>query len=1483
MSTPDADLAQTLLNADSVPAALDLAVELREQLDDEVIAYLASRAAKDGAAQACELLIGVARIAGRPDAAVNGLLYLLPSLATDEADEALNGGLLDARRLLAQGDANAPALFCYLTTILAHVERAAGRPEDAVRRLARLRTEAKREGWLAAAVAAATDIGAFALSDARAELAESYALEASWECEGIEPEQIEQLVAVINEIAMHRYYADQAYDSVAQLAEASIRLAPGEPDGEPPGQEIGQLLFILSALRLEHFEDALPGAELMLAREPERVGMLLNRIVALQGLDRHEEADQALEHLRALAPERIEVHALLARSFERREAWDDAAAECVAAVRAYLTGDSRHGPNGLIDQGAAVVRIRRAQGALRLALGDLAPILDSRDVVARHVGLRLRAQVEGELGEAERAVEDLTLSLELLDSPEARLERVELLAELGRGDETEEDFAVLVESDAGVQRIAELLTSLLTEDPSWQAGRRLRGRLRSRSLQFVDAEEDLSVALEIEPGDQRARLWRGINRLTSLPEAADFEEWNQALGARLLPALEDLGRVALEGEEDTKAEALAAYRWLVDRLRGTSPPLDGLLHAMADEPTGMHSVIEGLQAVTVTLGRAKTLDFARRYAEALPLYLQARDETDAVGLPLEVARLDMRIADILLLLREPQQALDRLDQGDELVSLASLPLTANLQQVSRKRRDEAARVGDHAVTFELEFMIISINATRPYIMLGKLLRAEAFGLLGDSVSALEALGDVDALIDMLREAPEGMDVIAAVLRAAKVLREADELDGAATVLATAETFAKTDFDRARIHMAHGNLLLYRHEIDAASSAYDAAEANAHDLHVDFSVALATNRGSIELLRSKPQKTLDHLDSVQLELAARPVFERMRSAYIRAQALRMLDRGEEALATIEETAPLAQTWRADVRAPDLRVFGQDLPTQLGRLHAGLAVDADDAAAAQAALRRTKAQVLSEQISSMPATNSATIADLREIEARIDQERSALVALLESSGPTGNDGIDWELVDRIDGRGLLTGFPDHPALDRAVTLERLQNAERRIGTIRARIDALPETPPSIPTRTEADDRLDAVIVEYFVEPERVTVLVQHPGATPQMSTCMINSEHLAGLAERILQADPEPWLRLAGPWHDDALAALVAPLLSATRPGEHIVVIPDETLHHLPLHAVTVDGVTLGERNPISYAPSLAVLELCRRNHRRSLVSAVVVADSRQDLAHARLEGKAVAARFGATEMSGSEATKDAVLVALAARPDVVHLACHGVVVTDDPASCGIQLAGGGERDNAVIDRAADLTAAEIGRLSLAPQLVTLSACSSGVSTLRPGDEPFGLTRAWLIAGANAIVSTLWPVDDVSTWLLVDRLYTLLGPGAGSSLHTKAQALKEAQKHVRELTSAELVEICEAALAQSPATAVRERTMLSLTKARALRSVHRDADAELLLDRQATFVRALTRRGDADDIERERESPQSYDERPFAHPFFWAGIVLHGDWR
>ena len=93
----------------------------------------------------------------------------------------------------------------------------------------------------------------------------------------------------------------------------------------------------------------------------------------------------------------------------------------------------------------------------------------------------------------------------------------------------------------------------------------------------------------------------------------------------------------------------------------------------------------------------------------------------------------------------------------------------------------------------------------------------------------------------------------------------------------------------------------------------------------------------------------------------------------------------------------------------------------------------------------------------------------------------------------------------------------------------------------------------------------------------------------------------------------------------------------------------------------------------------------------------------------------------------------------------------------------------------------MTAAEVlERLHLRCDLVTLSACESGLSRVRRGDELDGLMRAFLFAGASALVSTLWRVDERSTLILMERFYREILAGVGF-----AQALRQAQLYLRSL--------------------------------------------------------------------------------------------------
>lgn len=161
------------------------------------------------------------------------------------------------------------------------------------------------------------------------------------------------------------------------------------------------------------------------------------------------------------------------------------------------------------------------------------------------------------------------------------------------------------------------------------------------------------------------------------------------------------------------------------------------------------------------------------------------------------------------------------------------------------------------------------------------------------------------------------------------------------------------------------------------------------------------------------------------------------------------------------------------------------------------------------------------------------------------------------------------------------------------------------------------------------------------------------------------------------------------------------------------------------------------------------------------------------------------------LSGPQATKAAVAQAIA--PRILHIATHGFFLEDavespaqnSPTSTrqasvsaasenpllrsGLALAGANLRAQGKDDGI--LTALEATGLNLwGTKLVVLSACDTGLGEVRNGEGVYGLRRAFVLAGAESLVMSLWPASDYVTRELMTDYYKNLkqGLGRGDSL-------------------------------------------------------------------------------------------------------------------
>jgi CHAT domain-containing protein/tetratricopeptide (TPR) repeat protein len=176
-----------------------------------------------------------------------------------------------------------------------------------------------------------------------------------------------------------------------------------------------------------------------------------------------------------------------------------------------------------------------------------------------------------------------------------------------------------------------------------------------------------------------------------------------------------------------------------------------------------------------------------------------------------------------------------------------------------------------------------------------------------------------------------------------------------------------------------------------------------------------------------------------------------------------------------------------------------------------------------------------------------------------------------------------------------------------------------------------------------------------------------------------------------------------------------------------------------------------------------------------------------LASTAQEARAIKSLFvKADVLTGTRASESSLKKVVA--PRILHIATHGFFLTDQSESSskvngkstrsiranvkvenpllrsGLALAGANlpkPKDDDGI-----LTALEASSLNLwGTKMVTLSACDTGLGEVKNGEGVYGLRRAFILAGTETLVMSLWGVNDYVTRELMTRYYKGLKEGLG----------------------------------------------------------------------------------------------------------------------
>ena len=303
-------------------------------------------------------------------------------------------------------------------------------------------------------------------------------------------------------------------------------------------------------------------------------------------------------------------------------------------------------------------------------------------------------------------------------------------------------------------------------------------------------------------------------------------------------------------------------------------------------------------------------------------------------------------------------------------------------------------------------------------------------------------------------------------------------------------------------------------------------------------------------------------------------------------------------------------------------------------------------------------------------------------------------------------------------------------------------------------------------------------------------------------------------------------------------IMEPIRAMLGDAEHLLVAPDGELNLIPFEALADEqNHYLIEKYSFTYLSSgrdLLRMQTARTSKSKSLLIAdpqfgesvsdttiavnrtrknskkrsVTATRSLTDTYFAPLNGTLSEARSiqnlfpEATVLTGMQATETTLKQANA--PEILHIATHGFFLEDESFNdqtatrgakntsvesenpllrSGLALAGANRHSTSGDDGI--LTALEASGLNLwGTKLVVLSACDTGLGDVKNGEGVYGLRRAFVLAGTESLVMSLWSVSDFSTRELMTNYYKNLKSGMGRGASLRKVQLEMMKKKGRE---------------------------------------------------------------------------------------------------